>query len=126
MTRELVGYRLRAARNPPNNRVLSSTVAVRNEHGQLGYCYVSFADQLPRKVGLLLPYGISEELPGMLEVVYVPATKQWLVKARYVDPPLHETLLWRTLEKPKWLNFYRKALDETRTKETHPKKARTG
>lgn len=99
-------YQLRATIRPAKNPLVSSTVLVRNEQGEAGYCYANFSKDFVDRVGSVLPRGVSVEDPACLSVRYYPRTKVWLVVAQYVDGS-EERLLWKTEAKPSWLNFYR-------------------
>ena len=106
MGRELKKYQIRATKRPAKNPLLSSTVVVRNEEGSIGYCYVNFSRELVEAVGKSLPGGVTEDDPAFLRVVYYAATKIWLVQAQH-ESGGKEILLWKTAEKPTWLNFYK-------------------
>ena len=106
MSRELKQYRIRATCRPAKNALLSSTVVVRNEEGQAGYCYINFDAPLVEKVGKALCRGLSKDDPAYLKVVFYARTQVWLVQAEYTARD-HTTLLWKTKVKPDWLNFYR-------------------
>lgn len=106
MSKELKKYRLRATKKPAKNELLSSVVVVRNEQGEQGHCYVNFDAALVEAVGKKLPRGLMTQDPAHLIVVYYERTKVWLVSAAYVTGD-HEVLLWKTEQKPAWLNFYR-------------------
>lgn len=105
MRAELKKYRIRATKKPAKNVLLSSTVVVRNEVGDAGYCYINFDAPFVDAVGKKLQRGITEDDPAYLEVVYYPRMSVWLVKARYLHGD-KEVLLWKTEQKPSWLNFY--------------------
>lgn len=105
MGRELKKYRIRATKKPAKSTLLSSTVVVRNESGKVGYCYINFDQPLIDAAGKALPRGLTVDDPAYLEVVYYPAMSVWLVKARYLLGD-KEVLLWKTEQKPSWLNFY--------------------
>jgi hypothetical protein len=106
MSRERKKFALRATYRPAKASLVSTVVAVRNEAGQHGYCYVNFDDSFIDFVGHKLPEGVSKGKEAVLSVVYYAATSVWLVKASYVDQS-HTVLLWKTSEKPSWLNFHR-------------------
>lgn len=106
MGRELKKYQIRATRRPARNTLLSSTVVVRNEAGDTGYCYVNFSPELVEAVGRSLPNGVTEDDPAFLRVVYYQRTKLWLVQAQH-ESGGKEILLWKSAEKPAWLNFYK-------------------
>lgn len=106
MSKELQKYRIRATRRPAKNELLSSTALVRNEKGEAGYCYINFDQPLVEKVGKVLPRGVSKEDPAVLSIRFYPRTQVWLIVAQYVSGE-HETLLWKTPERPVWLNLYR-------------------
>jgi hypothetical protein len=57
-------YQLRATIKPAKNPLVSSVVVVRNEAGDVGYCYVNFSKDFVQKVGNVLPRGVSEEDPA--------------------------------------------------------------
>lgn len=104
--RERKKYQLRATIKPAKNPVVSTVFLVRNEEGEVGYCYVNFSRDFVERVGHALPRGVSVEDPACISVRFYPRTKVWLVVAQYVDGS-GEVLLWRTEQKPSWLNFYR-------------------
>lgn len=94
-----------SSRKPKKHPLLSSTVAVRDEQGRNGYCYIGFSEDFVERVGKALPRGVSTFDPACIHVVYYPHNKTWLVIARYLRSE-GEALLWRTTERPHWLRFY--------------------
>lgn len=106
MRGELKKYQLRATRKPAKKTVLSSTVIVRNEAGQYGYCYVNFDESLEDRVGHALPHGIGPDHPANLQVLFYPRNEKWLVMAQYVGQDDSAVLLWSTDTRPGWLNFH--------------------
>lgn len=105
MRGELKKYGIRATKKPMRHQLLSSLVLVRNEKGEVGYCYIGFEESLVEKVGRVLPMGLSKDAPGFISVRYYPRTEEWLVIASYVNGG-NECLLWKTKLRPSWLNFY--------------------
>lgn len=106
MPREFKRYELRSTRRPAKATALSTTVSVLNEHGESGYCYVSFAEAFVHSVGKRLPRGVAEFEPAYIEVRYNRQLSAWEVWARYFGDG-KGVLLWATDNRPSWLNFYK-------------------
>lgn len=114
MRGELKRYALRAARRPITTQAkLASTVQVVDERGVAGHCYVTFAEPLLRKVGMALPYGISERNPAYLRVEFDPGRQLWRIGATYITGTA-TAILWHTKDRPTWLRCY-----TTRRKPSH-------
>ena len=107
MPREFKHYMLRSTKKPTKDKVLLSTVAIRDQEGEERYCYVSFSDKLVELVGRKLPRGISETDPAFLNIVFGPPGR-WGIWAVYAVDGVAR-LLWRTecSEPPSWLKFYK-------------------
>jgi hypothetical protein len=106
MSKELKKYGLRATRRPAKCDTVATTVVVRNEAGETGYCYIGFDEPFVHRVGTKLPRGVGTHDPAFISVRYYPRTKVWLVVAQYMAGG-EEVLLWKTPTRPEWLNFYR-------------------
>lgn len=102
MSKELKAYALVSARRPGKNPYLSTTVAVRDENGEVGYCYIRFSDRFVHKVGQALNRGLMETDPAFVSVRYYRRKDVWLVVASYLSGG-QEALLWSTKDRPTWL-----------------------
>ena len=122
MAKEAKKYGLRATKRPAKNSLVSSVCAVQNERGEQGYCYINFDAPFVTKVGNVLPRGVSYQDPAMIIVRYYSRTKVWLVLADYIAGG-SETLLWRTADRPEWLNFYKVKKHDHQSQRSAPPRA---
>lgn len=118
MSRELKKYGIRATKKPARSLLVSSVCLVRNEKDETGYCYINFDQPFVEAVGKALPRGVSEHSPAVISVVFYPRTMSWLVQAGYVGSGT-PVLLWKSANRPAWLNFYRMSNKNA----YHPEKA---
>lgn len=117
MSKEFKHYQLRATKRPAKCPVLSTTVAVYNERGESGYCYINFSDTFVEAVGKRLSRGVAPFDPAFISVRYNAQLQSWEIWARYLRDQLG-VLLWATADKPSWLNFY-KLEAEHGSRQTH-------
>lgn len=123
MSREFKHYQLKRATKPIPGVGLASTVAVLNEQGHAGFCYIRFARSFVLAVGKKLPRGVSLDDPAYLLVCYNQKTQEWEVFARYLRGE-DRVLLWKTTVKPSWLKFQMEP--ENGTGKTAGRAARSG
>lgn len=104
--KEFKKYQLKGSTRPSYSPLLSTTVAVHNEQGEAGYCYVTFSQDFVEAVGKSMQYGLNCVHPAILHVVFRD-TGKWHVYARYVGGETQEVLLWKTDAPPGWLKFHK-------------------
>jgi hypothetical protein len=101
------GWGIHPARKPHAHPYLASAVLVLAPEGK-GYCYIKFEEKFVQAVGHAMMWGVGQEHPAHLKVMYQASTDSWLVFAKYLDSHSFTTLLWEQKTAPKWLIYRRK------------------